>query len=196
MHPSDPQTCNFTILERVQAQQKHIRVKHVTYNFDHCLVRWRYFRPVIMFKNQVFQNLHFDTPKIVSYMFDPPGGWGSSDHGANYAQSRSNDGKTLTMCYWFSLWDWTQTPTVLERRAHTHTQSPMGTQWTGLSQPTTHFWDSLILVGMPCLLWLWLVKAGTFYACAYNTSSDSLTAWTLNINWPLPRQTLCWNALH
>ena len=49
---------------------KHMRVKNITYNFDPCLVRWRYFRPVCS-KITVVQNLHFDTPKIVSYIFEP-----------------------------------------------------------------------------------------------------------------------------
>ena len=48
-----------------------MRVKNVTYNFDPCLVRWRYVRAVCS-NFTVFQNLHVDTPEIVNYIFDPP----------------------------------------------------------------------------------------------------------------------------
>ena len=76
MHPVDPQKCNSQFLSAygVQAQQTKMRVKNATYNFDPCVVRCRYVRPVCskINKNHRFQNLHFDTPIIVSYIFDPP----------------------------------------------------------------------------------------------------------------------------
>ena len=74
LHAStSPSKMQLTIFERIQAERTHMKVKNVTYNFDPCLVRWRFFRPVCS-SFTVFQNLRFETPKIVSYIFDPPGG--------------------------------------------------------------------------------------------------------------------------